>query len=318
MAIQSKDVLTLKFEGDVDSISIETFLAAVDAITITAKAVQAEQGSSHKIDFKIRTPERGSFILLMDVEATILQTVLHEIGVGALDAIGAGIVGGILYVFNYYRLKKNWFGLSVGNATPTLRPGHFVRVDEERGVYQFFQGDVLVAEVPLSIQKAAERQDVLEASQRLLALADADEAITGITATGNTGQEPVALTRNEFTEIVDQLHSIDTVRMDVRRSHVLNQIAVQIVRVDFGGPDQAWTFMAAGQKIKAKIVDDAFMLRVENGEAFSKGDSLIVDIDMVQELDEETSMFFNRPKAIHTIYRVHGHERVASQSALAF
>lgn len=75
-----------------------------------------------------------------------------------------------------------------------------------------------------------------------------------------------------------------------------------------------WEFYYRGiKKISAAITDENFLERVNNGERFGRGDTLIADLEIVKELDQKLGVLVNKS---YKIIRVYDIQRRQEQQAL--
>ena len=77
---------------------------------------------------------------------------------------------------------------------------------------------------------------------------------------------------------------------------------LNIVRLSFD-KSQKWEFYYDGNKITAKINDVDFLLKIDSGETFAKGDSLEVELEILQEFDQTVNTYVNKSYKINRIIR---------------
>ena len=75
-----------------------------------------------------------------------------------------------------------------------------------------------------------------------------------------------------------------------------------IVRLSFED-NLKWDFYYKGNKISAKIPDSNFYELIDKKEAFAKGDTLEVDLQIIQKFDESVNTLINKSYQINKIIR---------------
>ncbi|MBK9247780.1 MAG: hypothetical protein IPM69_06595 [Ignavibacteria bacterium] len=78
--------------------------------------------------------------------------------------------------------------------------------------------------------------------------------------------------------------------------------SLNIVRLSFE-ENLKWDLYYRGIKISARIIDPSFYLRIDNGEAFSKGDVLEVELQINQYFDDAVNTFITKSYQVNTINR---------------
>ena len=76
-----------------------------------------------------------------------------------------------------------------------------------------------------------------------------------------------------------------------------------------------WEFYYLGNKISAKMKDDAFSDRIDKGERFAKGDTLEVEMEIRLEFDESVNAYVNKG---YTVTRIIKHIERLPQGRLGF
>lgn len=92
----------------------------------------------------------------------------------------------------------------------------------------------------------------------------------------------------------------EDINKDERQS---TQAAIlNIVRLSFED-NLKWDFYYKGNMISAKIADPNFYELIDKGEAFEKGDTLEVDLQINQKFDESVNTFINKSCQVNKIIR---------------
>ncbi len=86
---------------------------------------------------------------------------------------------------------------------------------------------------------------------------------------------------------------------------------VTVIRLSYN-PLHKWTLVLRGNSITARIEDSRFWARVDNDEAFCKGDVFRVRLRIKQIRDYETKAWFNKEYSIEEVneHRRSGDEQI--------
>lgn len=134
-----------------------------------------------------------------------------------------------------------------------------------------------------------------------------DDSISEFQITDKKRSPLVTVTRDEFGYFTSLKKEVVEGKRDRAERTVLH-----VVRVVFE-PKRRWEFYYHGVKIPAYVVDEEFLQRIHDGEAFCKGDALDVDLVITQEFDGTADTYVNR---LYTITKVHTHTPRQTQMKL--
>jgi hypothetical protein len=133
---------------------------------------------------------------------------------------------------------------------------------------------------------------VHQAMSRNFEALESDSAVTGYEITDNEEKPLVAIEREEFSALtVEPSHP--TTNEDPSQREVVDRSTLTVFKVVFDNKYK-WDFIYRGHKISARINDESFWSKVEAGDPFSKGDSLVVDLSIKQEYDGALNTFVDK------------------------
>ena len=124
-----------------------------------------------------------------------------------------------------------------------------------------------------------------------------DPAITGFEITDKNEKPFVRVDRSEF---VDMAQKSEEVEEDERK--IIEAATVNIVRASFE-ENLKCDFYYRGIKISARISDPNFYELIDKGEAFAKGDTLEVELQINQNFDEAVNTFVTKSYHVNKIIR---------------
>ena len=124
-----------------------------------------------------------------------------------------------------------------------------------------------------------------------------DPAITGFEITDKEENAIVRVDKSEFSEMALQSEDINKDERKLTQAAILN-----IVRLSFE-ENLKWDFYYKGNKISARIADPNFYDLIDKGEAFAKGDTLEVELQINQKFDESVNTYVNKFYQVNKIIR---------------
>ncbi len=138
---------------------------------------------------------------------------------------------------------------------------------------------------------------------------DNDPAITAFEITDKQERPYIRVERADFKDLTLKSEQIDENRKSITELTRLN-----IVRLSFE-ENLKWDFYYRGNKISAKITDPNFYELIDSGEAFAKGDTLEVELQINQLFEESVNTFINKS---YQINRIISHYKRAEQKKIDF
>jgi hypothetical protein len=287
------DQFKIKFEGETQDINILTFSKTLKNINTMILEINKEQnkftGLDLKVDIRIKALTPGSFNVTIDIIQEIVQNLLttdNVVYAASLVTILSGIFGirkflkgkkpdSITEIDNKIQIKNN-----TGNITIV-----------EKNAYHIYQSNTMVSEA-------------LNDTYSTLTF---DKNVTSFNILDKTETPIFQSDRGDFeicSEVVDQKDSEKKVNVELA-SVSINKICFE--------RDYKWQFYYKGNKIQAQIKDQDFFKRINEGEKFSKGDSLEVELKINQEFSDENNTYILKS---YEIVRVINHIPRPFQHAL--
>lgn len=260
----------------------------LDTTTLTA-TLSMLSTVANEIDFRLNSNKRTGFVIRAVAPGSIeFSMAAFEMQMAGLVAANFGYVKDVLGVIvNYLNLRK------------------FLKGEEPRSVEAKGDGNVVTNNEGVAFQaqnitvnlfkNCTVINDAVDGAFRTL---EADERVKEFQITDKAKKPLLNVPRKEFGYFrFDKEKPIEKRREKVERTHL------HVVRVVFE-EKRRWEFYYQQIKIAAYITDEAFNAKVQAGEAFAKGDVLLVDLSIQQEYDAGACIFFNKS---YTVTKVHGH-----------
>ena len=138
---------------------------------------------------------------------------------------------------------------------------------------------------------------------------DNDPAITAFEITDKQEKPYIRVERADFKDL-----ALKSEQIDENRKSIIELTRLNIVSLSFE-ENLKWDFYYRGNKISAKISDPNFYELIDSGEAFAKGDTLEVELQINQLFEESVNTFINKS---YQINRIINHYKRAEQKKIDF
>lgn len=253
------------FDSEKHEVDVETLIGCLMHTSNIIQEVNKSLETDKKIEVKIKALERGSF----EVHIELVEKLLNSLFSRESLTIGAEIVTvvGALYGFAYWlRGKKPKKTEQQGNKVEiTNHDGDKTSIDIK--VYNIFNENKIVRD------NIAKQFSVLEKS----------EGVSGFKFESN--EVKTYILEEEFSEVATRLDALDN-DINEPMKEILHNKKILIIRPSFD-KDLKWDFVCDGQKLSAKMEDEAMINIIDNGEEFSKGDFMLVDLEVIKFYDKD-------------------------------
>lgn len=275
------DQFVIHYGGEFHRVNAYTFAASLIALSDAIRNANYIVNPGYEIEIVIETLGPGSF----RAKIRALQKGVSNL-FSAQDAksIVLGIIAAIIYEH-------------------TLAPDHspVIKVDKEMVVIE--QGNEKVI-IPRDAQQYYEQVRKSEAVKNNLARAfntlERDQSVTdfGITLRMEDKEPLIKIQRSAFPLLSGDLAIEEDSREIIERTHL------QIVRAILERSNRRWEFVWQGIKISApvtdgKFYDDFFAHRI----TIAPGDSLEVNLKIVQKRDLDTGIYTNYSYEVITVFK---------------
>lgn len=272
----NKTELKIAYEGQLHQIDVDTLITSLLHFAEMINIISAKEMPGEGIDIKITAPEKGSFVLYLELAKASL----------------AGIFGGL-------------FGSPTQSLTSThniitMLAGIFTLKKELKGqkpdkVEKQDNGTIIIVKDGATFiansqvyNLYSKDQDINDHMEKLFEKLSDNPEIEGLLVDSNKAEGfhadsadfPVLAQKNELLEDVEK---IDTV----------HGVSLSIIKVVFQ-KNRKWEFIHNGTKISALIADDVFWGQIDIGKSFAKGDILTVDLEITKSFDNELQCYLNK------------------------
>lgn len=265
--------IEITFGGQLHEIDVDLLVESLTNYSIVAQETAAYLSPSIKVNIKIKAPERGSFIVLLDLIAKNGGDLFTRENVAVAAEIFT-IVGGL------YGLKK-WIAK---NGTPEM----VKQVDDRSIEIKNKNGNITIDQRVYHIyQENPQVRDNLR--KTFTKLKEAEEIEDFTIKDGAQKDEIFKAEKEEFGLMASNVDEIEK----KKQVEVKDNQELSVFKVVFQ-EHYKWEFFFQGNKIYASLSDEEFFKKIEKGEiAFRSGDRLIADIAITQVFNEAANTFVN-------------------------
>ena len=260
---------TFKYETDYDSIDINTLLLSQIHFGTVFNEIKNEIAPDANLKIKIKPIEKGSILCDFIIDLSWIETALHWANshTNEIQNIVTTLVG-------LLTIRKEFGG---------KKPTEVIMSDDKIVIKN---GDTSI-EITKEIYKLyMENAAIDQALKKGFEAIEKDEEVKGVKILDEKKESIISIERDDFGAMV----KTNEVFEDVTQISNEESVALTIFKVVFD-KGYKWQFYMNGRKISAYVKDENFMQRINNGERFAKGDTLIVEMDVKKVLDTSMDIY---------------------------
>lgn len=253
------------FDSERHEVDVETLIGCLMHTSNIIQEVNKSLETEKKIEVKIKALERGSFEVHIELVEKLINSLFSKENL-TIGAEIVSVVGGLYGFAHWLRGKK---------PQKTEQKGDKVEVTNDKGdktlieinVYNIFN----------------ENKNIRDSIAKQFSVLEKSEGVSGFKFESN--EVNTYIPEEEFSAVATKLDSLDD-NISEPIKEVLQDRKILIIRPSFD-KDLKWDFVFEGQKISAKMEDEAMINIIDNGEEFSKGDFMLVDLEVVKFYDKD-------------------------------
>ena len=253
------------FDSDKHEVDVETLIGCLMHTSNIIQEVNRSLQTEKKIEVKIKALEKGSFEIHVELIEKLIESLFSSESVNYGASIVA-IIGGLYAFAQFLKGKK---------PQKTTSKGDYIEITNINGDITLIQTNVY--------NIFNENKTVRDNIAKQFAVLSKSTDVSGFSFNSNT--ESTYVPYDDFPLIANKLDGLDEVSKEPIRE-VLTDKKILIIRASFT-KDLKWDFVFQGQKIAAKMEDEEIIKIIDNGEKFSKGDYMLVDLEVTSFYDPE-------------------------------
>ena len=272
----------IKFDGQQHQVDAQILISSLIHTTTVIQELNTYFNTGKRIEIKVNALEKGSFLIhieLIETALDLLKNLLTKDNLLFATGIISGLVG-LIEIKKHLRGKKPKEIKKDGGTTIIINENNDV-LNISSDIYNIYETNIVVNDA------LSQNFDVL----------DNDPAITAFEITDKNENPYVRVDRTDFKDL-----SLKSEQIDDDRKSIIELTRLNIVRLSFE-ENLKWDFYYRGNKISAKISDPNFYELIDKGEAFAKGDTLEVELQINQLFEESVNTFINKSYQINRIIK---------------
>ncbi len=284
----------IKFDGQQHQVDAQILISSLIHTTTVVQELNKHFNTGKKIEIKVKALEKGSFLVhieLLETALDSLKNLLTKDNLIFASGIISGLVG-LIELKKHLRGKKAKVVEVEGSKTKIINENNDV-LNIDSDIYNIYETNIVINDA------LSQNFDVL----------DNDPAITAFEITDKKENPYIRVERLDFKDL-----SLKSEQIDDNKKHIIELTRLNIVRLSFE-ENLKWDFYYRGNKISAKIMDPNFYKLIDKGEAFAKGDTLEVELQINQLFEESVNTFINKS---YQVNRIIDHYKRAEQKKINF
>lgn len=253
------------FDSEKHEVDVETLIGCLMHTSNIVQEVNRSLGTEKKIEVKIKALEKGSFEVHIELVEKLLYSIFSRENLTVASEI-VSVVGGLYGFANWLKGRK---------PSKIENKGDEVEITNDKdektiiniNVYNIFNENKAVRD------NIAKQFSVLEKS----------EYIEGFKFESN--EISTRISEEDFSAVATKFDTLNNENKEPIREILTNR-KILIIRPSFD-KDLKWDFVFEGQKLSAKMEDKAMIHIINQGEEFSKGDFMLVDLEVIKFYDND-------------------------------
>lgn len=268
--------LIIKFDGEANYIKANTLINSLIHFNHLLETISRKMDSTKSVEISVKAFAPGSFLVdlaLSTKQAIGNSNLLSKENIGYAKEV-------VKTVVETYKILKFLKG---EKPKSTRTNGQTISIENNYGVVNNF--DLTGATIYL---EGKEVRNLLSNSFETI---DNDPNITSFELLDKNKKPLIQIEKNEFINLAT--FEDDPLESKTEKIKIIENAIITLFSFDWG-MRKKWDFYYEGTKIPIKILDETFLKAINKGEAFAKGDALLVDLEIKQEWDLEANVFVNK------------------------
>ena len=263
----SQASLKIRFEGQEHQIDANTLISTLKHYELLVALINDEIGEGEKkINLKINSFDRGSFIIDIDVVTTWMETLFSKENI----QYTANVVNIFGVLFTLYIYQK---GSPIKNETV---------------INNYYSGEIDKKTI-INIYNNSYARDAISKSFEAI---HNDDTIESLVITPNRTENPIIVERAIFESLIYEDFDKEVESDNIM--HVTEETILSVIVVSFD-PKTKWKFLYNGMRIPAMSMKDANLQeQIDKGLRFAKGDSIRVKLEITKEYNPALNAYENK------------------------
>ncbi len=292
-----QEKLIFKYEGDLEYIDIDTLFVSQLHFAELIREVNSCIYPDSKLNIKVKALPPGSFPIELMLDQIEPAKDILDWGKGVLIGIG-GFAGAIVSIFELIKFLKG------------EKPSNVIH-KEKNNTTTVFKGKTKITVNTHIYNMVSENGKIKEEASKTVKPIGNDSNVDGLSLVDTDGETIFEMAKEDFNDFSQK--RIDEAFSDEQESRVQSKKNVELIvfKIVFADNNR-WSMYYDGFRISVEIADEAFLNQVTEGLlAFSAGDVLICDIDILQSKDKGSPVFRNSSYKVVKVHQLK-HKKIQS------
>lgn len=266
----------LKFEGRLNEVNANTLgYSLINMATLVSEATR-EVDTVANVEIRVKATGPGSFEIFLQLHS-VLGGIFLALGPDGLAKAGAASMWIIKMVSEVLTLRKILKGeppkatLDQGDTFEIHASDNAKVVVDKRSFRLYFN-----------------HPETNEALTNMFKALNADKSIEGLEMADNEDKKLFEASRDDFAPM-----ALSTSVPTPESRELYEDTTLYVIKPSFERKLK-WDVVYHGMRIPVTLRDERFLDRVERGEKFAKGDTLIVALRIQQKLDKQLRTYVNK------------------------
>lgn len=257
----------IKFGMQSHEIDVNVLINSLLYTSNLIQEINKELDTNKKIDVKIKALEKGSFEIHIELVESILKTIFSSENISYADNI-ISVIGGLYGFASFLKGNKPQQITEIKDNHVTITNVNGDQTTISNNVYNIYMSNE-------SVRKTISKQfSSLESTQEVdsFEILDWQENTISIIDAENFP---------ELSSLRDPFESEHENLIEIKEGQKL-----LIIRPSFS-KDLKWDLVYKGTRISAFMKDDELIKAIDRGDHFSKGDLMVVDMEITKYYDKD-------------------------------
>lgn len=289
--------IKLKFGTDEPELNATTLLTALFGVTVSIQAINDNLNTGRKIDINIKALQGGSFVIHIEVVATLIEQVKNVFSETSAKT-ASEVIGAFTKSIQLYKAFK-------GKKIDPAQTGVTGEINLKDS-----SGNTVINQTIINCYNNPAVRNGLDAAAKAI---DDNPKVIDFRVTDAANNELVKMDRADIHNIVEG----DTVEPEpetpAQSAVITTREELRVIKPSLERRLK-WDVMWMGIHIAVRMADEDFQKRVARREdVFGAGDVLEVDLERSQQRDDKSGAMVNKE---YQVLRVHNHRQGPEQRQL--
>lgn len=272
----------VQFGSDLNEIDANTFVSAIMGITAAINEINKEIQPDKKIDIKIKSLPPGSFVVLLTLVEGYIDALMQFLADNDTSTIAQIIstLAGILAIKKHLKGDKP-ADVNENNEVVNLQNSDGNTINVDKRTYNIYM----------------KNPNIDSALTKTFDTIAKDDFVSDVDILDSNENSLFTASMADF----DSMALPYDIPSDEKRIKT-EEVELVIFKVVFQ-ENFKWEFYYQGNRISAKLKDAEFHKTIDKGESFSKGDILVVELQINQVFEKSVNIYINKSYQINKVFK---------------